>query len=339
MALPRSLASGLLPSEIEYIASTETEVSIVPLLAFDRVRLLGGIYGPFRPPAQTKVPLWLAAYLKRRNKCVIVPPAWLTVEALTETLRIETNTASFAEVPFHYVAVAKVLLDVAADDIPSSDQVRALLKDLREARQSKIMAGLEMINPVHLEMTNISALEIAELRPFFGTAFRELRAFQRNAAIANGELQQFGAGSSANANANAHLYEFDDYAKPAGGKRAGGAGDGAGAGGPGYGTGGFDFGPGIGDDEMMDYDGGATGRFGDTGDDDNDLDKGGAAAGRGDDEAARRGYTTRGRGSGAGAGDDASREEEGDEGEEDDDESGPGARRAARPMVEEYEMD
>ena len=41
MALPRSLSSGLLPSEIEYIATTETEVSIVPLIAFDRVRLLG----------------------------------------------------------------------------------------------------------------------------------------------------------------------------------------------------------------------------------------------------------------------------------------------------------
>ncbi|CAD6884094.1 unnamed protein product [Tilletia controversa] len=108
--------------------------------------------------------------------------------------------ASFAEVPFHYVAVAKVLLDVAADDIPSSDQVRALLKDLREARQSKIMAGLEMINPVHLEMTNISALEIAELRPFFGTAFKELRTFQRSAAIAS-EQQE-------NNNNNAADFDF-----------------------------------------------------------------------------------------------------------------------------------
>ncbi|CAD6939540.1 unnamed protein product [Tilletia laevis] len=79
MALPRSLDAGFLPSEVEYIASIETEVKIVPLLSFDRVRLLGGIYGPFRPPAQAKVPLWLAAYLKRRNKCAIVPPAWLTV--------------------------------------------------------------------------------------------------------------------------------------------------------------------------------------------------------------------------------------------------------------------
>ncbi|KAL9935523.1 hypothetical protein V8E36_005871 [Tilletia maclaganii] len=236
MAIPRSLSSGLLPSEIEYIASTETEVSIVPLLAFDRVRLLGGIYGPFRPPAQAKVPLWLAAYLKKRNKCIIVPPPWLTVEALSDTLRIETTNPSFAEVPFHYVAVAKVLLDVAADDIASSDQVRALLKDLREARQSKIMAGLEMINPVHLEMTNISALEIAELRPFFRTAFKQLRSFQRTAAIANredegaaGVQQQFGMGPGGGGGAgpgpglggddynNNYSFGDDDFGQPRGG--------------------------------------------------------------------------------------------------------------------------
>ncbi|KAK0556958.1 DNA replication protein psf2 [Tilletia horrida] len=105
-------------------------------------------------------------------------------------LQIETSNPGFAVLPFHYVAIAKVLLDVAPDDIAGSDQVRALLKDIREARQSKIMAGLEMINAVHLEMTNISALEIAELRPFFSTAFKELRGFQKSAALASGQEEE-----------------------------------------------------------------------------------------------------------------------------------------------------
>ncbi|KAK0553317.1 DNA replication protein psf2 [Tilletia horrida] len=230
MALPRSLSTGLLPSEIEYIATTETEVSIVPLIAFDRVRLLGGIYGPFRPPAQVNVPLWLASYLKKRKKCRIVPPTWLTVESLSDTLRIETSNPGFAVLPFHYVAIAKVLLDVAPDDISGSDQVRALLKDIREARQSKIMAGLEMINAVHLEMTNISAIEIAELRPFFSTAFKELRGFQKSAALASGQEEEvpdaaynFGDQQDAPFDNDYEMPQYQDDAFPA--KGAGGIDD------------------------------------------------------------------------------------------------------------------
>lgn len=57
--------------------------------------------------------------------------------------------------PRDYLEVSKVLLDIAADDIASSgssspDRLRLLLKDIREARQSKIRRGLGAINSVHL---------------------------------------------------------------------------------------------------------------------------------------------------------------------------------------------
>lgn len=81
-------------------------------------------------------------------------------DALTEYLRQETSQLPFAPLPLHYVAVAKLLLEKyvlcfhssTSEDIPSSSRVRALLKDLREARQSKILAGLPMLNPAHLEV-------------------------------------------------------------------------------------------------------------------------------------------------------------------------------------------
>ena len=88
----------------------------------------------------------------------------------------------FAPLPLHYVAIAKLLLEHAAEDIPYSSRIRALLKDLREARQSKVQAGLEMINPAHLEMTNISSMEICELRPLFATALAQLHAVQKTEA-------------------------------------------------------------------------------------------------------------------------------------------------------------
>ena len=186
MALPAVAEPGILPTEMELLASTETSVHILPLVSVDRVRLLTGTYGPFRPPSHAQVPLWLAIHLRRRQKCVIIPPEWLSVDHLTALVHQESTSPAFAPVPLHYLAVSKMLLeqcvyaDSAADDIPGAAKVRALLKDLREMRQSKVLTGLASLNGVHIEMTNISSLEIAELRPFFSTAVKNLQDIQRS---------------------------------------------------------------------------------------------------------------------------------------------------------------
>lgn len=111
MALPSVARDGLLPSEMEYLASTETMVRILPLASIDRVRLLSGTYGPFRPPAHAEVPLWLAIHLRKKLKCVVVPPDWLSVDVLSSYVRQETTAAAFAPVPLHYLAIAKLLLE------------------------------------------------------------------------------------------------------------------------------------------------------------------------------------------------------------------------------------
>lgn len=111
MALPSVAQGGLLPTEVEYIASTESTVSILPLVSVDRVRLLSGTFGPFRPPAHAEVPVWLAIHLRRKQKCVIIPPEWMAVDALAESVRLETTQPAFAPMPLHYVALSKLLLE------------------------------------------------------------------------------------------------------------------------------------------------------------------------------------------------------------------------------------
>lgn len=59
--------------------------------------------------------------------------------------------------------------------------MRILLKDIREARQSKVRAGLRALNPIHLGMPNLSTLEIHALAPFFGQAFQRLVALDPDA--------------------------------------------------------------------------------------------------------------------------------------------------------------
>ncbi len=129
------------------------------------------------------MPLLVALYLKKRRKAVIVPPTWLSVEALTETLKQENHAAGLLAASRTTVGVSSSLLDNAADDVPQSNRVRALLKDIREARQSKILAGVPMLNSVHLQMHNISAHEVAELRGFFSTAFSHLRSLRAPAEV------------------------------------------------------------------------------------------------------------------------------------------------------------
>lgn len=79
MALPAATQYGILPTEMEFVASSETQIQILPLVTVDRFRLLSGTYGPFRPPSHAEVPLWLALSLRKKRKCVIIPPDWLTV--------------------------------------------------------------------------------------------------------------------------------------------------------------------------------------------------------------------------------------------------------------------
>ncbi|CAE6435599.1 unnamed protein product [Rhizoctonia solani] len=166
MALPPALLHGTTPQELEFIASEEL-VWIVPTISMERIRLMSGVYGPFRPPARAKIPLWFAANLRLKRKCYIVPPDWLNVEHLQEKLREETTQDSFSKMPFRYLEISKILLDVAYEDITSSDRVRNLLKDIREARQAKLRAGLKDLDHLQLSFPNICAMEINELRPFF----------------------------------------------------------------------------------------------------------------------------------------------------------------------------
>jgi len=41
-----------------------------------------GDFGPFTPQIVTQVPLWLAIALKKRGKCSIRPPQWMSVGEL-----------------------------------------------------------------------------------------------------------------------------------------------------------------------------------------------------------------------------------------------------------------
>lgn len=177
MALPSKLQRQFSPEEIQFIAGNDI-ISIVPNFTMEKMDFIQATYGPFIPPLQSQVPLWLALALKKNRKCTIVPPDWLNKEYLQELLQQEEAQDAIQKVPFHYMEVAHMLLEFAPDEMPDLEQVRKLLKDVRECRQSKTRALLEGLEDVDREkvikLHNLSRMEINELRPIFTEAFNEI---------------------------------------------------------------------------------------------------------------------------------------------------------------------
>ncbi|KIR30454.1 DNA replication complex GINS protein PSF2 [Cryptococcus deuterogattii 99/473] len=169
MALPKTLHPALTPDELTFLAEND-HINIVPLFSMTRVRLISGIYGPFRPPSASRVPLWLGLSLKKKRKCRIVPPEWLSVERLQAFLKDEKeNAEGFERLPRRFMEISKILLDVASDDLSQPPLLRSLLKDIREVRQAKIRMGLQsedVLQNDYLQVTNLTPLELCELKPF-----------------------------------------------------------------------------------------------------------------------------------------------------------------------------
>ncbi|XP_062112090.1 DNA replication complex GINS protein PSF2-like isoform X2 [Humulus lupulus] len=64
--------------EIEFMGEDEM-IEFVPNMRMEPLNLISGDYGPFFPQMVTQVPLWLEIALKKRGKCAIRPPSWMSI--------------------------------------------------------------------------------------------------------------------------------------------------------------------------------------------------------------------------------------------------------------------
>lgn len=125
----------------------------------------------------TEVALWLALLLKQQNKCSIVAPQWLTAQALDHSIQFEKkNSDRFSAMPWNWLVLAQLLFGKAPDDFHDPvHELRSRIQDLRELRQLKVLRGLRHLNESHLQLDNLSLLEINELRPFIVETMDKLR--------------------------------------------------------------------------------------------------------------------------------------------------------------------
>ena len=123
-------------------------------------------------------------------------PPWLHPASLTSILDIETERSkeafslppripqgynlettsppflpsSVAEapqeaLPYHWLEMGEMLLAAASDDFEDPDQVRRLMRDIREARVAKLRASVEQLDAAGgVTLNGVGGMEVAEAR-------------------------------------------------------------------------------------------------------------------------------------------------------------------------------
>ncbi|KAI9664609.1 MAG: DNA replication protein psf2 [Bathelium mastoideum] len=206
MALP--LPPGLTPAEIAFMCEMEL-VTVVPRQRLESLDLLGGKTPALNPPYRADLPLWLALLLKRQRRANISPPPWLAPNSLEAILDLEKRLGNDAfspppplppssdpllpvpappfvpsatydappdALPYHWLELGEILLDAASDDFEAPDQVRRLLRDLREIRLEKLRKGADVLDAGGgVKMNGVGAMEVGEGRAFITGVIDGLR--------------------------------------------------------------------------------------------------------------------------------------------------------------------
>lgn len=129
------------PAEVEFLAENQS-IQIIPNFSHDRLYLICGEVGPFRPGIPVQVPLWMAVNLKQRQKCRLTAPEWMNVDILNKLKEDEAQSKTFVQMPDeHYMVTAQLVLGAAPQDIASADEIRMLIKVISTKTQSLLHYG------------------------------------------------------------------------------------------------------------------------------------------------------------------------------------------------------
>ncbi|CAI2380800.1 unnamed protein product [Moneuplotes crassus] len=139
---------GLSMSEGEFICQNVL-IGVVPKFSYEKVILIQGIFGPFKPQKPLDIPLWLALELKRKKMCDIQSPSWMEEEILKNMIELEKQTAETSnklenKLPgYYFFEIAILLLHHAADDIENPVVLRTLIEDIFEIRKTKLLKEMK----------------------------------------------------------------------------------------------------------------------------------------------------------------------------------------------------
>ena len=100
---------------------------------------------------------------------------------LQNTSDISSNSEPIPTLPYHWLELANMLLDVASDDLIEADQIRRCIRDIREVRMAKMRQLMEGVDATAvgggdgLVLTGVGAIEVGEARGFISGAAETMR--------------------------------------------------------------------------------------------------------------------------------------------------------------------
>lgn len=131
------LASSLSPEELAFLAE-DALAFVVPTMPMEALALLSGTVGPLVPQVPAQVPLWLALYLVKRNRCRLRAPEWLEKGHLERLLNEErANPEAFGQLPEAFVETASLFLEYGRESLADAERVRELVEAVVECRKGK----------------------------------------------------------------------------------------------------------------------------------------------------------------------------------------------------------
>ncbi|KAH8419493.1 hypothetical protein KR222_011339 [Zaprionus bogoriensis] len=183
------------PSIIEFIGE-KCMISIVPNFSNEPLHLVYGSVGPFRAGFPVFVPLWLAAHLRKQQKCRIVPPEWMEMETLEEIKEEEKRSKFFTKMPCeHYMVVAQLIMSTAPDDVPRCEELRTVIKDIFDIRESKLRTSIDAFikgEGTYAKLDNLTLLEIHSVRPILPYSLDHIARYQRMATASQRDTSMLG---------------------------------------------------------------------------------------------------------------------------------------------------
>lgn len=163
--------------EESFFLSHHQYITVVPSRPIDKMHLIEGPIGPFRPLIPIEVPLYIAIALKGSDLCSVRPPSWLSIDGLEEVLRREE------EVEEEYQPLDKYFFDNIesylryCDITESTSKLRLLVEQIKEKRIVKTIKGCEAIDGRIININNLTFYEFRQIKEYLLSHMEVLHHF------------------------------------------------------------------------------------------------------------------------------------------------------------------
>ena len=160
-------------SESDYISENYL-IEIIPNFHAEKISLVSGEYGPFKPNKIIKIPLWLAVKYRINNQCKIIIPSTYENSYLNGVLESEKqNKVSLFDLPPNFFEISNILFNSAEDDFEDIKKSRCFVADIKTIRQNKINNMLKNIknDDLYLKLNGLTSMELEQIRPLLKSIF------------------------------------------------------------------------------------------------------------------------------------------------------------------------